>query len=372
MIEMYKDHTVFKLIIAIVFALGMGPGTHAQHDATFSAQYRSEMQGRVTYEVPEVGELLHVVAALTPFGKADTGIIDRSTDYYEEVIEHFEAYQEHPVIKKIQKELRRNRYNRLKMDACGFYFSETGAIKKDSTYPTMSFESKNWLEKYIDDLEDFSRQSDFRPFFKRHQSLYEAQIALQKEQLAVKDQWAWLENMFDSRYDSYRITFSPLVYGSHAANHFTDGEFRQSVMFIGPPYTTDKYTKKQLEGLAGRMVFTEIDHNYVNPLSDRFKKEIEAFIGGLEAWNAMKYRDYPNALSTFNEYLTYALYSLYVTDHYHEEDAALIIGRCEAIMQDRGFIRFPEFNEQVLRFYKENTGAKGEEIYRKLFSREII
>ena len=143
-------------------------------------------------------------------------------------------------------------------------------------------------------------------------------------------------------------------------------------MFIGPPYVTDKYSKKQLEGLAGRMVFTEIDHNYVNPLSDKYKKEIETFIGDLEAWNNMKYRDYSNALSTFNEYVTFALYSLYVIDNYNEEDATLIISRCEERMNKRGFIRFTEFNQGLIKFYSVNNGVNGKEIYRNIFSGETM
>ena len=330
------------------------------------------MQNLVNIKIPEVCEHFHVVEALTPFGMGDTEIIDKSTTYYQEVMEYFEGYQNHPIIDKIQKELRRNRYNRLKMDACGFFFDEDGSIEKDETYPTLSFESRNWLEKYIDGLDDFSRQTNFREFYANHQEFYDQQISLQKEQLVVKDHWNWLEERFDNRYHSYRITFSPLVYGSHSANYFTDGDFSQSIMFIGPPYVTDKYSKKQLEGLAGRMVFTEIDHNYVNPLSDQYQKEIEVFIGDLAAWNTMKYRDYSSAISTFNEYMTYAIYSLYVIDNYSKEDADLIINRCEEFMNNRGFIRFTEFNRGLITFYSEHDGVNGAEIYRGLFSGEIL
>ena len=361
-----------KLVITIVLTLSVFVGAHAQHSASFSAEYRSTMQDSVTYEIPEICELFHAVAALTPFGKGETDIIDKSTAYYQDVLEYFKAYQEHSVIKKIQKELRRNRYNRLKMDACGFFFGETGKIEKDNTYPTLSFESKNWLEKYIEELEDFSNESNFRSFFESHKEFYSQQISLQMEQLAVKSHWDWLEKKFDNRYQSYRITFSPLVYGSHSSNYFIDNDFSQSIMFIGPPYVTDKYSKKQLEGLAGRMVFTEIDHNYVNPLSDKYKKEIETFIGDLEAWNNMKYRDYSNALSTFNEYVTFALYSLYVIDNYNEEDATLIISRCEERMNKRGFIRFTEFNQGLIKFYSVNNGVNGKEIYRNIFSGETM
>jgi len=359
------------LIVISIFLLVSAQISFGQHSASFGAEYRNKMKDSVTYEILEVSELFHVVAALTAFGKGNTEIIDKSTEYYQEVINTFEKYQGHSVIKKIQKELRRNRYNRLKMDACGFFFNQNGNIEKDKTYPTLSFESKNWLEPYINELEDFSTQSNFRVFYENHKELYSQQISLQREQLAVKSHWEWLEQKFDNRYESYRITFSPLVYGSHSANYFVDGDFSQSIMFIGPPYVTDKYSKKQLEGLAGRMVFTEIDHNYINPLSDKYQDEIKTFIDDLEKWNNMKYRDYPTALSIFNEYITYAFYSLYVTDNYNKEDAELIIKRCEEVMNNRGFIRFSEFNQNLINLYSQQKNSTGEELYQSIFSGEF-
>ncbi|MCS5489792.1 DUF4932 domain-containing protein [Algoriphagus limi] len=353
--------------ILLLFSMHISFG---QHSASFSEEYREMMHDSVTYEILEVSELFHVIAALTPFGKGNTEIIDKSTGYYQEVLDYFEKYQEHPVIKEIQKELRRNRYNRLKMDACGFFFNQNGNIEKDKTYPTLSFESKNWLEPYIEQLEDFSKETNFRSFYENHKDFYSQQTSMQSEQLAVKSHWDWLEKKFDNRYQSYRITFSPLVYGSHSANYFIDGDFSQSIMFIGPPYVTDKYSKKQLEGLAGRMVFTEIDHNYINPLSDKYQEEIKTLIGDLEKWNNMKYRDYSNALSAFNEYATFAFYSLYVIDNYNEEDASLIINRCEEVMENRGFIKFPEFNQKLVNYYSKNKELTGEEIYQSIFSGE--
>jgi hypothetical protein len=257
----------------------------------------------------------------------------------------------------------------MKMDACGFFFNKEGSIMKDVAYPTLSFESKNWLEKYIGELEDFSKKSDFRKFYENHKEYYERQIQLQKEQLAVKDQWRWLETKFDNHYNSYRITFSPLVYGSHSANYFKDGNFSQSVMFIGPPYITTKYTEKQLEGLAGRMVFTEIDHNYINPLSEKHQEEIKHLFSDIDKWNSLKYKDYSSAISTFNEYMTYAFYSLYVLDNYDNEDSELIINRCEEVMNTRGFIRYSEFNQSLIGYYSENKDANGEKLYEYILNK---
>lgn len=154
-----------------------------------------------------------------------------------------------------------------------------------------------------------------------------------------------------------------MVYGSHCANHFSDNNFNQSVMFIGPPYTTDKYTKSVLQGLVGRMVFTEIDHNYVNPLSNIYIKDINNLFANVTEWNSMKYKDYSTPLSTFNEYATFAFYSLYVMDHYSENDSDIIISKMEKTMERRGFIKFAEFNKKLMTLYSTHPHLTAKELY---------
>lgn len=160
------------------------------------------MRDSVTYEIPAVCELLHIAVALSNFGANSNELIDKNTEYYNSTMEWFQAYKNYPVISKLNKELRKNRYNRLKMDACGFYFNENNQIIKDTIYPTLSFESKNWLEKYIPDLADFATASNFNAFFNANKAFYANQIALQQEQLTVTAHWKWLESKFDSRYQS--------------------------------------------------------------------------------------------------------------------------------------------------------------------------
>lgn len=66
------------------------------------------------------------------------------------------------------------------------------------------------------------------------------------------------------------------------------------------------------------------------------------------------------------------IYSLYVVETYNEEDAALIIDRCEKVMLNRGFIQFSEFNQSLVSFYAENREINGEEIYRSIFSGKVM
>ena len=356
-----------KLFSLMILALAISFMSPLEAQVNFSEAYISKMQNCVTYEIPEVQELVHIMIALTPFGKTSRELVEKNTAYYQEVMAYFGKYAQEKIIKKFDKDLRKNRYACLKMDACGFYFDENNQIIKDQTYASLSWDAKNWIEAYTADIQSFANLSSFRTFFKNHQSFYEKQISLLDQQLDVKNQWKWLETKFDNEYQSYRVTFSPLVNGYHSTNRFTQGDFKQMVMFICGPYQTDKYSEELLKGLMGRIIFTEIDHNYVNPLSDQYKLEINKLFKDVKDWNSFKYPDYPTPYLTFNEYMTYAFYSLYVLDNFKKEEADFIIERAEKLMLNRGFIKYPEFNQTIIKMYQEHRDIKPKEMYEQLF-----
>jgi hypothetical protein len=76
-----------------------------------------------------------------------------------------------------------------------------------------------------------------------------------------------------------------------------------------------------------------------------------------DCWNT-KVQRYDHPVSTFNEYMTWAVFSLYLKDHF---SAAVFEKRNEAeaafMATRRGFKKFKEFNAELLELYlhrKEN------------------
>lgn len=116
---------------------------------------------------------------------------------------------------------------------------------------------------------------DCRPDFAR-QDARAAGKAL-PQLLPVRPMWTWLEREFpNTRYQSYRIVLSPLIGGSHSTQRYfaEDGAkvFGENVMFVCGTAHLDAIPtlgEKQKEGLMSGIVFTEIDHNYVNPATEK-------------------------------------------------------------------------------------------------------
>jgi hypothetical protein len=106
------------------------------------------------------------------------------------------------------------------------------------------------------------------------------------------------------------------------------------------------------------MLFTEIDHNYVNPITDldsNLRKVVKSF-SNIAKWN--KASSYGLPALTFNEYMTWGVFMLYACDIYEGKDLKEIEKVTVDIMNYRGFIHFQEFYDQLLALYKNRDDGK--------------
>jgi hypothetical protein len=326
----------------------------------FSNNYIIKNKGNFSFEVPEVQELVHIIIALTPIGITDKNMVEQEGEYYKKVMAHFAKYKADAIIIKINELLQKGDYSSLKMDACGYIFNKN-KIVKDGTYEKLSWNGGNYAEPFISEIEKFAKKSNFRKFYSANKKYYNDLISEMEKQTPIKKQWEWLEKKFNIKYDNYRITFSPLVNGSHSTNKFIQDDFKQTVMFICGPIENSKHNSKVVEGLMTRVVFTEIDHNYVNPVSDIYKKEIDKALENLSKWATKDATsNYGNSYSIFNEYMTWGVFTLYAKENFTKEDFEVINERVEKQMSEwRGFTKFKEFNRMLIDLYsKENKNIE--------------
>lgn len=123
-----------------------------------------------------------------------------------------------------------------------------------------------------------------------------------------------------------------------------------------------EYTDKQIEGFLSGVVFTEIDHNYVNPTSDKHIDRINTIFAKRALWSeAGKPGDlYKNAYAVFNEYMTHALFFVYLLDTgFTGADYELVRSRRIAMNEDRrGFRLFTKFTDHLIELYKTRPAGK--------------
>lgn len=345
-------------------------------------------------QIPEVYELLTVAIAianiedflgdLIPEGEsADGFMIDKSTPYYEEVEAQFGSHRDHPLIMKIREtfEPMIESFNVIGLltyrnQSLGYRFDEAGNLVPIGLYiplseaPLTDFPDLEAIATSlpfdIDDpetlsqIEDFARVTNFRQFYAEQSEFYDAQTNLAAELCDTAAARDWLAAQFPAAYDNHTVTLSPLVGGTH--NFFPvstpDESVTQALMFVpifGEAETAADVPVQERAEYC-RLSFTEIDHGYVNPATDLYTAEVDEAMPDIIAWNSIEVNQgtYPTPYDTFNEYMTFAVYSLFLSETLPEENQAAAIQAVEDFMVDeRGFNKFREFNQELLRLYQE-------------------
>lgn len=230
-------------------------------------------------------------------------------------------------------------------------------------------------------IEDFAKQSDFKSFYDEHSSYYASLQENHNQLVDLERSKQWLESKFSNSYDSERIIFSPLTGGSHSTMAAEDREQQMEQMFMfvsSPPEDLESLGEKELElesAWQTRIVFTEIDHNYVNPMSDRYLEKIEQAIPDYTFWNKQEENrggtSYDSAYSTFNEYMTWGVFSLYATEIYSLEHMDAIMAKHTDFMsgpKQRSFVHFKEFNDELLQQYEMLNQPMVEELYEPMLA----
>lgn len=351
--------------------------TGIEPNAHFSDQYIQAHRGKISVQIHEVGELANIMLALHPDAEKDHNMFDTKTDYYKKVKAHFAPYLDHPALKIIREHMPAPAFNAqqqtfifpisaykyyyaLKMNSCAYTFDKKGRIRHDGTVRQIG---KVWNDfdpmTDVAVFEDFARKSGFRKFYRDNKPYYDQLLSTFHRLSPVDKMQKWLDKKFGFAYDSYMIHFSPLNHGAQAATQFKKGDFRQTFMFICKSPEYEEYSPSLNELLAGWIVFTEIDHNYVNPVSDQNIAYIDRVFSNRDKWARGEVTmAYPDPYAVFNEYMTFGLYTLYAIDHYSEEEVMKFLPMFESMVEDvRGFIRFKDFNRALLERYRVKPDA---------------
>jgi hypothetical protein len=384
----YNNKLPYAHIIYVKFESPKGKTTLRFHfndlACYFPEEYMEKNNGNIQFDIPETYELANIIWALSPSGKRATDL-NKEGEYYEKVVNYFKPYMNHPIFKKLDfpDSLYADKYYEFRENSFAFNFqqrqlgsSSTKLLFNGPYYYVYGSEmaDSSLFGKLKALVEDFASKSKFRQFYKAYSNYYKKEIRRETELLPVRQMWHWLEKEFpDTKYNSYRIVFSPLISGSHSTQrYFTFNKtdwFGENVMFI---CGTDRYDKrpelsgKEREGLMSGIVFTEIDHNYVNPVTNKYAKLVDSIFSNRSIWakhgNSSDY--YSNPVSVFNEYMTHATFCLYIMDSYVKSNSDYVINNREELMVNRrNFIRFKEFDRELMRIRQEHKDLKVVDLY---------
>lgn len=333
----------------------------------FTESYKKTTKSKFSVETPEVFELVNIAYALTENGQRHPWMINKKRYYYTEVRDYFALYTSHPLIKKLNQDIKENesayihdRDNAL----CLEWKNDT--IEKNK-YRNLSGLYSIYRDKDL--WEDFARTSNFSRFYKFHYEEYKKSKETIARTLDVEKIWKWLEKKFPDSISSYKIVVSPLIYGIHTSVVVKEKDYSECIIFFADtPRDTAKYDPDLFKALYTRQFFTVLDNNYTVPLNKKYKKEIKAAIKNPSAWKKGAQAD-ANVYEIFNEYMTWALFSIFAGDNYSESTYSKIVSEASQIMvSHRGYLNFRKFNEKLTELYKSSESGKINDIYPQILN----
>ncbi|MGD2034259.1 MAG: DUF4932 domain-containing protein [Bacteroidales bacterium] len=362
------------LVLALIILLGSCEKENISPEpaANFSDSYIAQHRDNYFIEIPEVYELANIIMAVKYQYSNNDYFIEKNTSYFQSVIDHFSAFQSAEIFDQFNYSETDYIENYTFRDNSYMYVFNEGQIVSGNIYLRDIWSSSNNFEKHLNEVQAFSEESDFRNFYNENLEYYNSHIALYDSLIPVRHMWDWLEENFTSKYDCYKIIISPLTTGSHSTQRYETDEYKETLMFIeGLHRETDTFDSVNI-ALNIRIVFTEIDHNYVNPATDKFRDELTNSMTNLNKWKQENQTNqlYDNAYKIFNEYMTWAIFDLYIFEHYSQNIFEQIQNSTVRQMENnRGFIKFGEFEDHLLDLLKNRSGNdKAEDFYPEIMN----
>lgn len=265
------------------------------------------------------------------------------------------------------------RYSKLKMNAHAFDFSAEKILEPSTIYKASGFPGQpNYLTPQLDNMRDFARVSGFHDFYKSHQNLYDEQTRSMEEELNAQGMLIWLKKEFPGvePYDHVKVLFSPLVSGWQSVRTFDDGVFKELQPHINFPYPGSLESKFTSEGYTiyrSDLLFTEMNHGFINNTAEPFSERIQTAMPDLSRWARpdSPAASYGSASSTFNEMMNWALVGVYYDQRAPKDDQELLFELLiKQQVENRGFLEFESFLNELLRLKRQqNGGGTVEELY---------
>jgi hypothetical protein len=323
----------------------------------------------ISISIPETYELSNIILAITPYALDSNSFeVAKNTQYYEDVLSHFMKFSNHPLIQKVNYSLEKwDYYLSFRTDAYGFKINENNKLVRIIDFKILS--KRNEFEDNLALVEDFMIKSNFREFYKNHKHYYDSILDKYSKNEMIPEMITFLKKEFpletNKIQNSFAIVASPLInrMNCHANINNIPTDFISLPNYVLYGNVSGNINNKEL-ALGIHLLFTEIDHGFVNPTTEYFGKEVKKKFNAQKWNNESGYEEYE--FGVFNEYMTWAVYDIFIHEYF--PDIAESVCEKWAIQNTtRGFKASSQFNKKLLELYRnKNKNETIRDLYPKL------
>ena len=317
--------------------------------------------------LPETYELTNIILALTNYAREDPSEVMKGTHYYKEVLEYFEPVKNHPLLDSVNysRELWED-YLAFRTDGFAFAFDKNNRLKRVIDF--YSVKGHTPLDDHLELVNDFVEKSGFRDFFRSKKEFYNFLVNNYRTYYLVDEMKVFLDTRVGKTNvstDNGRslVVLSPLIYRMNCHRQI-DSNTKADFPSASPEFINgfDGSGKMETRITHSHMLFTEMDHGYINPISEKHA-DLIANNFTVDIWDSGS--GY-TGINCFNEYMTWAVYTLFIKERYPTYNVDSIAIQWQFQNATRGFFAQNLFTEKVEELYANKGSRNFESIYEPL------
>ena len=255
-------------------------------------------------------ELLAVVQFLSGYDQR-YGLMTRfDFSYKQDVKKYFSKHKSHSAVKLFDR-----------MSAEGFSFDappaamlylskppELTAERPFTEYLNKKAGGAEQLKKFIEQLRDFAKETEFMSFFKTHHGTFQHMVDRAQEKTGGINYAQTLRDYYGMSQNSYNIILAPLFVGGFGPRiEHSDGKY-DIYNILGPMNMRDGHPAFGSEESFRTIAWHEFNHSFVNPTTEIFSRDIDHYKALYEPISTrMKGQAYSDWQTCVNEHIVRAV-----------------------------------------------------------------
>jgi len=201
--------------------------------------------------------------------------------YDREVMEYFEKYRNHDVVKLAAK-LRKNRG--ISYDAVmkmAIFITDAYTMQERVPFePHLHKAEQRWTaedgRRFLEAARDFVKKTKFKKFIKKHQPLYDTTVAKLREAVSKHARLDWFDSFFGNPPDAGFIIIPGMMNGgSSYGPRITLADGKTELYSITGVWQMDNNGTPMFDSNTVNIIVHEFCHSFVNPLVDMYYQKLD-------------------------------------------------------------------------------------------------
>ncbi|MFD1255335.1 DUF4932 domain-containing protein [Mucilaginibacter terrae] len=227
----YRGPLFCTVLFGAITLFNSGCKSYDDVASRYTSKHIKANTNQIAAQIPETGELGYILLALTDVGTTDTSLINKDTQYYKEVIAHFNGFKNHKIVKQLNKDLQGNinNFTHFRNGLYAFKLNDRNRMVLKTDYRIDL--NRVDFRRYTTGMQDFIASTKFREFYAKHKDLYTKIIQNQSSQLTMNAAWATMGKQYTEPFQSYQVIMSPLMRGNSSTLAISGRGFRECLIF---------------------------------------------------------------------------------------------------------------------------------------------